>query len=80
MQNRKLLQPLPPYVVQTDPRFIAWRLDQHSQAIEHLQESKMDNPSASLLRLLWVGLSAILGLIGLALPEKSADILMLLLK
>lgn len=80
MQKRKLLLTLPPYVDQTDPRFVAWQLDQHSQAIEHLQETKMDNPSASLLRLVWVGLSAILGLIGLVLPEKSADILMLLLK
>ena len=80
MQKRKLLLTLPPYVDQTDPRFITWRLDQHSQAIEHLQESKMDNPSASLLRLLWVGLSAIVGLLGLVLPEKSAEVLMLLLK
>jgi hypothetical protein len=80
MQNRKLLQPLPPYVDQTDPRFIAWRLDQHSQAIEHLQETKMDNPSASLLRLVWVGLSAIVGLLGLVLPEKFAELLLQLLK
>jgi hypothetical protein len=80
MQKPKLLRTLPPYVDQTDPRFISWRLDEQAQAIEHLQESKMDNPSASVLRLLWVGLSAILGLIGLALPEKSADILLQLLK
>lgn len=80
MQKRKLLLTLPPYVDQTDPRFIAWRLDQHSQAIEHLQETKMDNPSASVLRLLWVGLSAIVGLLGLVLPEKFAELLLQLLK
>ena len=80
MQKRKLLLTLPPYVDQTDPRFIAWRLDQHSQAIEHLQETKMDNPSASVLRLLWVGLTAILGLLGLVLPEKFAELVLQHLK
>ena len=80
MQSNKLLPPSPPYVDQTDPRFLAWQLDQHAQAINHLSETKMDKPSASVLRLLGVALSAILGLAGLVSPEKSAEVLKLLLQ
>ena len=80
MQNHKLLPPSPPFVDQTDPRYVVWQLDQHALAINHLSETKMDKPSASVLRLLGVVLSAILGLFGLALPEKSAELLTLLLR
>ncbi len=80
MQNRKLLPPSPPYVSTTDPRYVAWQLDQHAQAINHLSETKLDKPSASVLRLVGVLLSAILGLAGLASPEKSAELLTLLLR
>ena len=80
MQSNKLLPPSPPYVDQTDPRYVAWQLDQHAQAINHLSETKMDKPSASLVRLMGVALSAILGLFGLVSPEKSAEVLKLLLQ
>lgn len=80
MQSNKLLPPSPPYVDTTDPRFLAWQLDQHAQAINHLSDTKMDKPSASLVRLMGVALSAILGLFGLVSPEKSAEVLKLLLQ
>lgn len=80
MQSNKLLPPSPPYVDQTDPRYVAWQLDQYRNAINHLSDTKMDKPSASVLRLMGVALSAILGLFGLASPEKSAELLTLLLK
>ena len=80
MQSNKLLPPSPPYGDQTDPRYVAWQLDQHAQAINHLSDTKMDKPSASLVRLMGVALSAILGLFGLVSPEKSAEVLKLLLQ
>ena len=80
MQSNKLLPPSPPFVDQTDPLYVVWQLDQHALAINHLAEVKMDKPSASVLRLLGVALSAILGLAGLVSPEKSAEVLKLLLQ
>jgi hypothetical protein len=48
----------------------------HQSPVGH----KMDKPSASLVRLMGVALSAILGLFGLVSPEKSAEVLKLLLQ
>lgn len=74
-----LLPPLPPYVNRQDPQILAWRQDLAADAIEHLHQTKLDTPSASLLRAGLLLLTWFLGLIGLASPEFVARILKLLL-
>lgn len=74
-----LLPPLPPYVNRQDPQIIAWRQDLQADAIEHLNQTKLDTPSASLLKAGLLLLTWFLGLIGLASPEFVARVLKLLL-
>jgi len=80
MQNSKLLPPAPPYARATDPQVMAWQIEEQRQAINHLQETKMDILSASVLRLVGIAVSITLGLLSLASPAQVAGILQLLLK
>lgn len=80
MQNSKLLPPSPPFVDRRDPNLIAWRQDQHEQAIEYLHTTKMDTPSASKIKAVGSILAAILGLLGLVSPAQFNALLKLLLQ
>ncbi len=75
----KLLPPLPPFVDKQHPQTMSYRLDQQEEAIEHLAATKLETPSASLLRFAGVILSICLGLAGLASPAHVAALLRLLL-
>lgn len=79
MQNRKLLPTVPDFANPQDPLVMSWRLDEQGKAIEHLQETKLEAPSASFLRLAGVVLSLILGLAGLVSPAQLASLLRALL-
>lgn len=81
MQTRKprLIPTLPPSMA-ADPRILSWRLDQHQEAIEHLNETKMDRPhfNPSLTKAAGVlGIYA-LGLLGLLSPERTDWLIKLL--
>jgi hypothetical protein len=79
MQNSKLLPPLPPFVDRRHPDLIAWRQDQHENAIEHLHQTRLEKPSASMLRLIALLVTYALGALGLASPAFVAQVLKLLL-
>ena len=79
MQNPKLLPQLPPFADPADPKVLAWQVATQADAIEHLHQTKLEAPSASLLRLAGVALSLILGLAGLVSPAQLAALLRALL-
>lgn len=80
MMKSQLLPPLPPYVDPCNPDIQAWRQAQHEQAIEYLHQTKLDKPSASMLRLTALIATYALGALGLASPGFVAQILSLLLR
>jgi len=73
--RHRLLPPVPPFVDRNDPRLIAWRMDQHETAIEHLHARKLEPPPASLLRLAWVVCCLVLGLAGAFSPHEVVQLL-----
>lgn len=77
--NTKLLPHVPHYVDKTDRHIIAWRQDLHHEAIEHLNQTRLEKPSASMLRLIALVLTYALGALGLASPQFVAQVLKLLL-
>lgn len=77
--NRRLLPTVPPFAKETDVNVMAWQIRNHAEAIEHLNEKKIDIPAASVLRLIGVTISLILGLTGLVSPVQFANLLRLLL-
>lgn len=79
MQKHKLLPPLPPFVDRNRPEVIAWRQDQHEQALEHLHLTKLESPSGSLLRLIFLILTYALGALGWVSPQFAGQVLKLLL-
>jgi hypothetical protein len=79
MSTSKLLPPVPPYVDSRHPDVMAMRIEHHHQAIEHLHETRMAKPSASMLRLAALIALYALGGLGLVSPESAAQILKLLL-
>ena len=79
MSNSKLLPPVPHYVDKCSPHILAWRQDQHQEAIEHLHQTRLEKPSASMLRLSALLVTYLLGALGLASPQFVAQILTVLL-
>lgn len=79
MMKSQLLPPLPPYVDPRSPDIIAWRQDQQERAIEHINQIKLEKPSASMLRLSALIATYVLGALGLASPGFVAQIIRLLL-
>lgn len=77
--SKRLLPDLPPYVDRRHPDIVLWRLDQHHDAIEHLNQTRIEKPSASMLRLIALLLTYALGAAGLASPQFVAQVLKLLL-
>jgi len=78
-QNQRLLPPLPTFVDSKQPDVMAWRISQHHDAIEHLHQTRMLKPSASILRLIALILTYLLSGLGLVSPELAAHVLKLLL-
>ena len=76
----KLLKPLPPGVDPTHPHIIAVQIQQHREAINHLQDVKLELPHSSWLPLIGVTSTAILGVLGLVSPEQVAQILRLFVR
>ena len=71
--KKRLLWPLPPGVDRSDPNIINWRLDQHQEILEHLNDTKLDRPhfNPSLSKAAGVALIYALGLIGLLSPDRA---------